>query len=98
MASTMLSLTSIAGFYGREDNGPCSDKLSYMNTMKLLVPDISCDHCKTSIESATQALDGVDFSEVDISSKTVTLSFEPADVGLEAIVNAIEEQGYEVAG
>ena len=68
-----------------------------MNTTTLVVPDISCDHCKTSIESATRALSGVSSSEVDISSKTVTLSFQPAEVGLEAIVNAIEEQGYEVA-
>ena len=68
-----------------------------MNTTKLVVPDISCDHCKTSIESATQALAGVSSSEVDIFSKTVTLSFQPAEVDLETIVDAIEEQGYEVA-
>ena len=68
-----------------------------MNTTKLVVPDISCDHCKTSIELATQALPGVGSAEVDIPSKTVRLSFEPAEVDLEAIVEAIEEQGYEVA-
>lgn len=61
------------------------------------VPDISCDHCKMSIESATQALPGVASSSVDIPSKTVTVSFHAAEVGWDAIVGAIEEQGYEVA-
>lgn len=68
-----------------------------METTKLSVPDISCDHCKTSIEAATEALPGVGSADVDIPSKTVTLSFQPAEVGLEAIVEAIEDQGYEVA-
>ena len=68
-----------------------------MNTTKLVVPDISCDHCKKSIEAATRSLPGVDSSRVDIASRTVTLSFQPDEVGLEAIVHAIEEQGYEVA-
>lgn len=72
--------------------------LSLVDTLNLSVPDISCDHCKTSIEAATQALSGVDSSIVDIPSKTVKVSFQPSEVGLDAIVGAIEEQGYEVAG
>ena len=65
--------------------------------MTLSVPDISCDHCKVSIETATMALPGISSSSVDIPSKTVTVSFQTAEVGLEAIVGAIEEQGYVVA-
>ena len=68
-----------------------------MDTMNLSVPDISCDHCKTSIETATQALSGVNSCNVDIPSRTVAVSFQPNEVGLDAIVGAIEEQGYEVA-
>ncbi len=68
-----------------------------METTSLSVPDISCDHCKTSIEQATEALPGVGSADVDIASRTVTLRFQPAEVSLDAIVEAIEDQGYEVA-
>ena len=68
-----------------------------METQTLNVPDISCDHCKVSIEGATGALDGVTESRVDIPAKTVTVMYEAERVGLSDIVSAIEEQGYEVA-
>ena len=37
------------------------------------VPDISCDHCKESIEGAVGALDGVESVEVGIESKMVAV-------------------------
>lgn len=69
-----------------------------METQTLTVPDISCDHCKMSIEDATIALAGVTDSDVDIPGKTVTVTYEAGQVGLADIVSAIEEQGYEVDG
>ncbi|MBT8166600.1 MAG: heavy-metal-associated domain-containing protein [Acidimicrobiia bacterium] len=68
-----------------------------METKTLSVPDISCDHCKMSIEGATSVLAGVTDASVDIPGKTVTISYETDAVGLDEIVSAIEEQGYEVA-
>ncbi len=67
-----------------------------MTTTTLSVPDISCGHCKSSIEGAVGELFGIDSVEVSIEAKTVAVSFGD-DVKLEAIVEAIEEQGYEVA-
>ena len=61
----------------------------------LSVPEIHCDHCKTSIEGAVGTLGGVDRAEVDIDAATVTIDFaEPAT--LPAIIGAIEGQGYKV--
>jgi copper ion binding protein len=68
-----------------------------METLTLSVPDISCDHCKMSIEGATGTLTGVSESLVDIPAKTVTITYETETVDLADIVSAIEEQGYEVA-
>lgn len=68
-----------------------------MTTETLSVPDISCGHCKTSIEGAVSELDGVDKVEVDIDARTVDVAFDDGTVAREAIVGAIEEQGYEVA-
>lgn len=67
-----------------------------MTQATLSVPDISCDHCKMSIEGAVNELDGVDKVEVAIDDRTVDVSFDsPTDMN--AIVAAIEGQGYEVA-
>lgn len=68
-----------------------------MQTTTFSVPEISCDHCKTSIEGATSQVEGVHNSTVDIAGKTVTVEFEADRVDLESIVAAIEEQGYDVA-
>jgi copper ion binding protein len=67
-----------------------------MNAKTLSVPGISCDHCKMSIEKAVSELPGVDKVEVDISARTVDLDFDEATVGLDQIINVIEEVGYEV--
>jgi copper chaperone len=61
----------------------------------LSVPEIHCDHCKMSIESAVGALDGVTSAVVDVPARAVTVSFD-APATLETIVTAIEDQGYDV--
>ena len=68
-----------------------------METTTLSVPDISCNHCKMSIEGAVNELSGINSAEVDIEDRTVAISFDEASQTLDAIVDAIEEQGYEVA-
>jgi copper chaperone len=69
-----------------------------MNAMTLSVPDISCAHCKMSIEGAVRPLAGVDTVEVHIDAKTVDVAWDDSTLSLEAIVDAIEDQGYEVDG
>jgi copper chaperone len=66
-----------------------------MTDITLSVPEIHCDHCKMSIEGAVGALEGVTKTEVDVPTATVAVTFE-APVGVESIVAAIEEQGYDV--
>jgi len=67
-----------------------------MTELTLSVPDISCDHCKMSIEGAVNELAGVDSAIVDVEAKSVAVTFRDGAVAHEAIVAAIEEQGYEV--
>jgi copper chaperone len=68
-----------------------------MTTITLSVPDISCGHCKESIEGAVGGLTGIDKVEVLIDARTVDLGFDPATVSIDAIIETIEAQGYEVA-
>jgi copper chaperone len=68
-----------------------------MTTRTLSVPDISCGHCKSSIEGAVGPLDGVELVEVAIDERTVAVDFDGTDGTYSAIIDAIEGQGYEVA-
>jgi copper ion binding protein len=68
-----------------------------MTSLTLSVPDISCGHCKSSIEGAVRELSGIDAVDVHIEERTVDVTFDDATVDRPAIVAAIEGQGYEVA-
>jgi copper chaperone len=67
-----------------------------VTTETISVPEIHCDHCRTSIEGALQPLDGVQRATVDIGQRTVTVAYDDAAIDRQALVDAIEEQGYEV--
>lgn len=68
-----------------------------MTTLTLNVPDISCGHCKSSIEGAVGDLSGVEKVEVTIDARTVDVAYDESSVSRDAIVDAIEDVGYEVA-
>lgn len=63
---------------------------------RLAVPDVHCDHCKTSIEGALARLPGVQAVEVDVPGRVVTVAHGP-EVEADELVARIGEQGYEVA-
>jgi copper chaperone len=64
-------------------------------TVTYNVPDVSCAHCKHSIESEVAQVQGVESVAVDLEAKTVTVVADPLDE--QAVVAAIDEAGYEVA-
>jgi copper chaperone len=75
---------------------PGATKEITVSTRTLSVPEISCGHCKSSIEGAVSPLDGVEKVEVHIEERTVALDYDGSDSTFEAIVAAIEEEGYAV--
>ncbi len=60
------------------------------------VADMTCGHCKTTVENAVSSLDGVRSAEVNLEAKTVTVNHDET-VDSTSIVGAIEEAGYQVA-
>jgi copper chaperone CopZ len=66
-----------------------------MSTLSYSVPGVSCAHCQRAIEGEVSQVHGVESVEVDLDSKTVTVSGESLNAA--AIVAAIDEAGYEVA-
>ena len=69
-----------------------------MKQITLLVPDISCGHCKASIEGAVASMEGVVRVDVSVNDRTVDVEYDPAQLDLAAIVTAIDDQGFEVDG
>jgi len=67
-----------------------------MNEIKLSVPDVHCDHCKSSIEGAVGNIDGVATANVLIEEHTVDVAYDGQERTFQRIVAAIEGQGYEV--
>jgi copper chaperone len=66
-----------------------------MTSTTLSVPEIHCGHCKQAIEGAVGPLDGVQTVEVDVDARRVHVQHDDA-VTVRALVDAIEDQGYEV--
>jgi copper chaperone len=65
---------------------------------RFTVPEISCDHCVASIESALAPLEGVTKVEVDLGDKVVMVAHDPETVDAARITRSVEGQGYDVAG
>lgn len=66
-----------------------------MASTTLSVPEIHCGHCKQAIEGAVGPLDGVRTVEVDVDARSVRVEHDDA-VAVRALVDAIEDQGYDV--
>ena len=62
----------------------------------LSVPNISCGHCVSAIESELSEMSGVSSVKADAESKTVTVAFD-APATLEGIRETLTEINYPAA-
>lgn len=60
------------------------------------VPEVTCEQCKSALEGALNPATGVDKVEVDIPAKSVTVSYDADRIGVAALTEIMEEQGYDV--
>jgi len=65
-----------------------------MSNVTLKVEGMSCNHCVKSVEGAVKEL-GAE-AKVDLAAKSVTVAYDADKVTVDAIKEAIEEQGYDV--
>jgi copper ion binding protein len=68
-----------------------------MESITLVAPDISCEHCQHAIEGALGKVDGIQHVKVDIPSKTVHIDYNQQKVSLEKIEEILDDVGYTVA-
>jgi len=66
-----------------------------MISTTLSVPEIHCGHCKSAIEGAVGPLEGVQTVSVDVDGRLVRVEHDDA-VTVRALVDVIEDQGYDV--
>lgn len=69
-----------------------------MNTLTLTVSGMSCMGCVNSVKNLVSALPGVAAVNVDLASGRVEVSHDPARADAQAVRQAIEGGGYQVAG
>ena len=62
---------------------------------KFNVPEISCGHCKETIESSINSLKNVETVNVNIDQKSVHVK-SSSDLDLSLVANMLDEQGYTV--
>jgi copper chaperone len=67
-----------------------------MEIATLKVEGMSCNHCVNAIESNVGKLQGVSNVKVSLDNGTVEVSFDRSKVSKEAMIDVIEEQGYDV--
>jgi copper chaperone len=64
-----------------------------MSNLTYLAPGMTCDHCKTAVSEEVAKVDGVTAVVVDLDTKLVRV--QGTDVDPAAVVDAIDEAGYD---
>lgn len=66
------------------------------STLTFTVPGMTCGHCEAAVKGEVGKVTGVAGVDVDLTTKLVTVA--GAELDRDAIVAAIDEAGFEVAG
>jgi copper ion binding protein len=67
-----------------------------MSSTTVNVTGMTCGHCATSVREEVENISGVTGVDVDLASGNVTIDSE-APIQTDAIKDAIEEAGYQLA-
>ena len=63
-----------------------------MPSLRLSISGMSCQHCVRAVQGALQGVPGVRVEEVSIGAARI--EYDPAQTSLEAIVDAVNDEGY----
>lgn len=68
-----------------------------MENTTITIGGMSCQGCVSNITTVLQGLAGVASAEVSLAAATATVSYDPALIGREALLAAIEDAGFDAA-
>jgi copper chaperone len=63
-----------------------------MSKLSLTIEGMSCTHCVAAVKGALSGLPGVEIEDVSIGA--ATLSYDPSRTSVDAIVDAVNDEGY----
>ena len=62
-------------------------------TTNFNVPEISCDHCKSTIIDTLSVVENIESIDIDIQTKDVTIQSSET-INLDLVKSLLDEQGY----
>ena len=68
-----------------------------METLTLNIDGMSCGGCVKSVTRILADIDGVAKAEVSLENKNAVIEFDPAKTNATALIDALEDGGYDVA-
>jgi copper chaperone len=68
-----------------------------MEKTTLKVTGMSCGHCEKAVKTALLELEGVKDVNVSLSTGLVDVEYDAANVSMDQMKEAVEDQGYDVA-
>ncbi|MFT8892001.1 MAG: heavy metal-associated domain-containing protein [Acetobacter papayae] len=66
------------------------------STTSFMVDGMTCDGCVSAVKRALAAIEGVESTDVNLTTSEVTVTYDPARAGISSLRNAIRGAGYEV--
>jgi Cd2+/Zn2+-exporting ATPase len=86
---------------GREGDGPDRERSvgapgSEEAVTQISVPDMDCPSCAGKVERSVRKLDGIDDVEPQVTTGTLTVSYDAGVTSPEAIADRVERAGYRI--
>jgi Cu2+-exporting ATPase len=69
----------------------------HAETVSLVVENMHCGACITTVERALCRISGVGEARVDLSARRVSVTYDTAAIGTQALIDALEREGYRAA-
>jgi copper chaperone len=63
-----------------------------MERLELAIDGMSCNHCVNAVAGALRRMPGVRVERLEIG--TATVAYDPGQVSVEAIIDAVNDEGY----
>ncbi|MCS4532959.1 heavy-metal-associated domain-containing protein [Neisseria montereyensis] len=68
-----------------------------METVKINVGGMTCGGCVKSVTTVLEKLEGVNKADVDLDSASAKVTFDPAKVQTAALLEAVEDAGFDAS-
>lgn len=68
-----------------------------METITLKIGGMTCGGCVSSVTKVLESLNGVEKAEVSLENASAAVSFDGAEIQAAALIEAVEEAGFDAA-